>query len=134
VSSIGESWAITGRFVGTARVYGDRVELVIPEAEIQYPSSPSLQIVGIYVALASTLPSGSWDMTGQTAPIPLASIFRDGSRTASDTLRFTIAAPADIDLSRHWIVIGLTSTMANNPDPRPDHSFAHSAKDIFRER
>ena len=43
---------------------------MIPEAEIQYPSSPSLQIVGIYAALASTLPSGSWDMTGQTAPIP----------------------------------------------------------------
>jgi hypothetical protein len=133
ISTIGETWEITGRFAGTARIHADRVELLIPEAEIQYSSNPNLRLGGIYVGLASTLPSGSWDITGQTAPVPISSVFRDGSKTASDTLRFTIAAPAGIDLSRHWIVIGMTETTANDPDPRPGHSFAHSAKDIFRE-
>jgi hypothetical protein len=132
VSSIGEEWPITGRFVGTARIRADSVELVIPEAEIQYLDTPDLRLGDIYIALATTADS-SWKLVGQTAPVPISSVFRDGSKTASGTLRPTIAAPAGLDLSRHWIVIGMTMTTTNNPDPRPGHTFAHSARDIFRE-
>lgn len=133
ISTLGERWTVEVEFEGTARVVDDRLEIVVPRAVVRSPvADPRFRPGALQFGLAFAIPEGGWDVRRRSNDIAIASVLPPGSTLAKDTLRFTIALPPTLNLSRHWLVVTASGTRQED-DGRFARGFshAHSRRDLF---
>lgn len=133
ISSLSERWVVNVEFEGTARVVGDRLEIVVPRAVIRRPSADArFRPGGLQFGLAFAVPGDGWDVRRRSNVIATTSVLPPGSTLAKDTLRFTIALPPSLDLSRHWLVVTASeSRQEDDGSFARGFSHAHSRRDLF---
>ena len=107
-------FGIRGRFEGSAQVRGGTIEIVVPRGivVVSYDEPAESRTLRLRAALGTGSRGDAWDLTARSRDVNLwrtlglteAGPFDETERTISDTLRFTIAVPAELDLRRAWLV------------------------------
>lgn len=138
ISSLGTPFAVQVKLEGTYTVNESYVEVNVERAYIYVsehcPYKGRRSIDTLLIGLATTNPSGRWEMENRSLPIIIERVMgpRDEYRLAG--LQFQIPRNAGTNLSKRWLVVETEETALDVPDNDPDrkgYALAHSCRNLF---
>lgn len=138
ISSRGTPFAVQVSLVGTYTVNETYVEVTVERGLIHVSEHCPYQgrrfINTMVVGLATTTPSGRWELENRSLPVFVERVLGPREEYRLAGLQFQIPRNAGTDLSKRWLVVETEETALDLPDGDPDmkgYALAHSCRTLF---
>ena len=140
VSSLKSPFAMQGDFEGEFRVYDEGVEVRLTRGLVRIsdhcPYKGRRTFSAIHFALATTNEEGRWKLASHSQKLWVERVMVPNDEYELGPIYFWVPKEAEVDLSKHWLVVQLDDDVLDVPEKerRKGAAFAHSRRDVFVSR
>ena len=138
ISSFGTPFAVQLTVVGTYAVSEDYVDVNVESVLIRVsehcPYQGRRSIDTLLIGLATTTPSGRWDIENRSLPVPVEHVMKPREEYRLAGLQFRIPRNEGTELSKRWLVVVTEETALDVPAGDPEakgYALAHSCRTLF---
>lgn len=139
ISSLNSPFAMQGDFEGEFRVYDEGVEVRLARGLVRISDHcpyKGRRVFGALTFALATATEKGWKMVSASPKFWVERVMLPNDEYQLGPISFWIPKEADVDLSKHWLVVRMDDIALDvaGKEPRDGYAYAQSCRDIFVRR